>query len=97
MNRVKLCDLYDSEANPAGQATDIKITRELNGWKEISFTLPRTLNGELNHRWDFIRSELLLRYTNGDAVDWYVIHAPTKSHAGLSAKSDVKCSHLSSQ
>lgn len=55
------------------------------------------MNGEVNHRWAFIRSEYLLRYTKGSFVDWYVIHAPNKQRSGLAVTNAVKCSHLSSQ
>lgn len=97
MTRRKLCDLYDSASNPEGQATDITVAQELNGWKEISFTLPRLVNGEVNHRWDYIKSEYLLRYTKGDFVDWFILQEPNKSHSGLIATNTVKCVHVSSQ
>ena len=54
-------------------------------------------DGEQNFRWAFVKSEALLRYMKGMKADWYVIHAPTKSHTGLHVQSTVKCSHLSSQ
>nr|DAZ07011.1 MAG TPA: hypothetical protein [Caudoviricetes sp.] len=34
MNRVKLCELYDSELKPEGQAYDVRLTTEITGWKE---------------------------------------------------------------
>lgn len=33
-NRKKLCDIYDSDAEASGQAKNIILTQELNGWKE---------------------------------------------------------------
>lgn len=31
MNRVKLCELYDSELMPEGQAYDVSLTTEMSG------------------------------------------------------------------
>lgn len=59
--RKKVCDLYDSATQAQGQAYDITFTEELNGWKEVNFTLPRTVNGEKNFRWDYIKNEYKLR------------------------------------
>ena len=35
--RKKLCDIYNSSAEAAGQAKNIVLTQELGGWKELSF------------------------------------------------------------
>ena len=74
-NRRKLCDLYDSMlGNVQGQAYDIVYTNELNGWQEISFTLPywaRTAGGDRNHRWGYVKNERLLRYTEDEKTEWF--------------------------
>lgn len=38
----KQCTLYDSTSDLAGQAADVVVTTERNGWKELSFTIPST-------------------------------------------------------
>jgi len=38
MNRIKLCEIFDSETKPEGQAYDVSLTTEISGWKELSFT-----------------------------------------------------------
>lgn len=56
-NRNKLCSIYDSRSKAKGQAYDIVLTKELSGWKEITFNLPYILEEKKNFRWNFIRSE----------------------------------------
>ena len=38
MNRIKLCEIFDSKLKPEGQAYDVSLTTEISGWKELSFT-----------------------------------------------------------
>ena len=38
MNRIKLCEIFDSELMPEGQACDVSLTTEISGWKELTFT-----------------------------------------------------------
>lgn len=70
-NRRKLCDLYDSQVDAQGQAYGITYTKELNGWKEIQFTLPLDIDGVKNFRWNSTRNERQLRYTEGDTTEWF--------------------------
>lgn len=93
---MKRCNLYDSDVGAKGQAYDITLTSQMNGWKELSFSLPYVVDGEDNWRNDYIRGEYLVRYVNENHVDWYILHAPTKSHKGLSVGYSVTCSHVSS-
>ena len=72
MNRVKLCELYDSELKPEGQAYGLKLTTEISGWKELSFSLPQTVNGRRNHRWDYIRSGYMVRMERDGKPDWFL-------------------------
>lgn len=90
-NHKKLCDLYDSNTQAEGQAYDIVYKEELNGWKEISFSLPPT-----SFRWNFIKSEYLLRLKIGTATDWFIIHTPKKTRGNRFVGQEVSCSHLSS-
>ena len=38
MNRIKLCEIFDAELKPEGQACDVSLTTEISGWKELTFT-----------------------------------------------------------
>ena len=93
--RKKVCDLYDSSTQALGQAYDITYTEELNGWKEVSFTLPLMVNGERNFRWNFIRNEYKLRLIVGDETDWFVIQKPKRSRNGKAVTNVVNCPHIS--
>jgi len=45
----KVCPLYDATSDTSGQAVDVFVTTERNGWRELSFTIPSkcsTENGE---------------------------------------------------
>lgn len=59
--KEKLCNIYDSWANVKGQAHGIVYRKEIGGFKSLSFNLPRVIENKRNFRWDFIRSEYLLR------------------------------------
>ena len=56
-----LCPLYDSESNVSGQAEDVFVTTERNGWKELSFSLPsvcQTEDGtEENYRLEYLKAD----------------------------------------
>jgi hypothetical protein len=92
---VKVCTLFDSDTNADGQAYDIEWTIE-KGWKEISFSLPWLIDHKRNYRWNYIKSEFLLRLKWNDYTDWYYIHAPKKTKDGKGITNTVTCGHLSS-
>lgn len=93
---VKLCDMYDSSVESDGQAYDITLRLELNGWKELDFSLPKLVNGDYNFRWDYVKSEYKVRLKMGDTEDWYIIQGPTSKHDGRSISNTVSCGHVSS-
>lgn len=95
-SRKKLCDLFDSAIRADGQAYDIILTSELNGWKEISFNIPYMINKFTNFRWKFIRNEYQLRLRIDDKEDWFIIHSPKRSKNNKAISNNVKCSHISS-
>lgn len=72
MNRVKLCELYDSAEMPEGQAYDVSVTTEMSGWKELSFSIAQTVNGRQNFRWNYIRSGYQIRVVRDGVPDWYL-------------------------
>ena len=57
-DNLKMCDVYDNNAQSQGQAYNINFTEELKtGWKEISFSLPYMIENEENFRWNYIHNE----------------------------------------
>ena len=43
-DRIKLCDLYDSNNDLIGQAYDINVTQNIDGTHAIEFKLPNIIN-----------------------------------------------------
>ena len=72
MNRVKLCELYDSELMPEGQAYDVSLTTEISGWKELTFSIAKIINGRQNFRWSYIRSGCQVRVVRDGVTDWFL-------------------------
>ena len=95
--RKKLCNLYDSFSQATGQAYNIYYTEELDGWKEVSFTLPFMAEKKHNYRWDYIKNEYLLRQKIDDTIDWFILQTPKKTKNGRAVSDTVKCSHISVQ
>lgn len=92
---LKVCDVYDNDAQSQGQAYDIVFTEQLKtGWKEISFNLPYMVDNEENFRWDFIRNEYQLRLRMDDEEDWFLLQTPNKKKNGKSITNAVKCGHV---
>ena len=100
-----LCNLYDSDRDVSGQATDVFIHCERNGFKEISFQLPSmcsTENGqERNYRLDFLVSDYKLKlqksYANNDEIetDWFLISETKVTHSNFSESYEIRASHVS--
>ena len=91
----KVCSLYDSQVEQVGAAHDIHRVREMNGWKELSFTIPVKVNGETNWRAQYITNEYEVRVIDGDHVDWFRLTAPTDQDDGIRAEISVVCPHVS--
>ena len=95
-----LCSLYDNNSDVSGQATDVFITYERNGWKELSFSLPSkcfTEDGteEDNYRLDYIIADYHLRIVSEDGIDWFIINETGVRHEAFSKKTNVVAPHIS--
>ena len=95
-NRKKVCDLYDSYSAARGQAYNIAETEEIKeGWKELTFELPFSVDQKNNFRWNYIKNDYLIRYENGNTIDWFIVKAPKRTKNGKIVSATVKCPHIS--
>lgn len=92
----KVCPLFDSRVDIEGQATNVKITRERNGWKELSFTIPSD-----DYRFKYLIADYRLKVVENDGkppcdpYDWYLITKPTVNHTGHAKTINVTAGHIS--
>lgn len=91
----KLCNLYDNSIDSAGQAYDIFVKTERNGWRELSFNIPSTEGNVDNYRLDFIKPDFKLRLITDEGADWFLITQPTQSHKGKRKDYSIKAGHIS--
>ena len=93
-----ICNLYDSARDLSGQATDVVVTTERNGWKELSFKLPSTCQGEdgeeENYRIQYLIADYRLRVKDDYETDWFLISEPKVTHSAFSKNIDVKATHV---
>ena len=95
-----LCNIYDNKADVSGQAHDVFINYERNGWKELSFQVPSVCEGpdgqEPNYRLDFLVADYKLRVVTDDETDWYLISEPKIHHDNFSKNVTVTANHIAS-
>lgn len=97
-NGDRLAVLYDSQSEFQNAAQNIRIRKELTGWKELSFTLNKyNAYGEKNPFLDFIKNENHLHIWEDDVEDVYLIKSPTISHSSSSMDVTVNCYHISEE
>jgi len=89
--------LYTPEMERVGQAYDIKLTHEGSGWKELSFSIPKMVNGEANPLADYLVNEYLIKVTDGTESDVFIISEPKIQHSSALKIIDVSCDHRSSR
>lgn len=81
-----------------GEAEEIEITNERNGNKTISFEMKKyQVDGELNHRVEFLKNEHTIQLKEGNKIDWYIITEPTMKHTGKNLSYSVTCAHASDE
>ncbi len=88
----KLCPIYDNYVDIPGQATNVFIATERNGWRELSFDLPTIVQYDEGTKENiivsYLKADFLIRsieddteYDNKeDAIDWFLISEPKISH-----------------
>lgn len=93
-----VCNLYDNEASIAGQAADVHIRTERNGWKELSFSLPSVYGTDegmvRNHRLDYLIADWRIRVTDDYETDWYIISEPRITHNHTGTEVEVTAGHV---
>jgi len=93
--RKKLCDLYDSQTDLAGQAYNISFTRNMtDGIKSIEFSIPYMVEEEKNFRWKYLKSEYLIRFIYNGQTEWFIAQKPVKHKTKGEVYGVVECSGL---
>lgn len=99
-----VCKLYDSTADISGQATDVFVRKERNGWKELSFKLPSTCSTdegvENNFRINYLIADYKIRVTENKPddttiIDWFIISENRVSHSIDGKTVEVIAGHIS--
>ena len=100
-----LCNLYDSDRDISGQAFEVFVHSERNGFKELSFNLPSTCsteNGqEKNYRLDYLVSDYKIKLqkslANNDEIetDWFIISETKVMHQAFSENYEIRAGHVS--
>ena len=98
-NRQIICPLYDNRNLITGQAYDVFVNTERNGWKELSFVLPSIIHtdegDEPNFAIDLLKADYHIRTKTPDEEDYFIISEPKIVHDGLLKRIEVTCSHVS--
>ncbi len=95
----KICNLYDNSGDINGQATNVVVTTERNGWKELSFTIPSVCENadgsqEDNFRVDLLKADYRIRLIDDDGTDWYIISEPKIVHNKAMKSVSVTAGHI---
>ena len=94
-----VCPLYDSESDITGQAFNVFIKTERNGWKELSFNLPtkcQSANGEEdNFRLAYLKNDYKIRSYDGKEVDWFIVDQEKVTHEAYSRNISGTAGHVS--
>jgi len=98
-HNTPLCNLYDNEYDISGQAKDVFVKTERNGWKELRFQIPSVLisedGEEPNFRLDYLIADYRLRLVDDNETDWFLISEPKITHNQFSKKVEVRAGHIS--
>lgn len=95
----KLCSLYDSTCDVSGQAADVFVKTQRNGWRELSFTVPSVCmeDGRMtdNYRIAYLKADYRIRLIDDDGPDWFIISEPKVTHQAFSKNVAVTAGHVS--
>ena len=94
-----VCNLYDNQSDLSGQAHDVIINYERNGWKEISFSVPSVCHTdtgeEENYRLKYLIADYRLRVVTDDGEDWFLLTDEGVRHENFAKDVTVTAGHIS--
>ena len=106
-----LCNLYDSTQDLSGQATDVFVNTERNGYKDLTFKLPSVCSTEegeeKNYRLNYLISDYRIRLrttkrnnvagaiTETTEIDWFLISESRVQHSYFSTDYEIQAKHIS--
>ncbi len=99
----KLIDLYSTVCDFLGAAYDVEIRHELDGNKELNFTIPARILDEQgkwmeNPRRPYLRNEYIIRLTDSEyPEEWdeYFVSEPSDVRTNQVLELEVACEHVS--
>lgn len=88
----KLCDLYDSQNDIPGQAYGIRYATNMkDGVKQLTFNIPYMVDKKKNFRWNYLKSEYLIRIIHGNITEWFIATKPVKTKNNSGITGSVTC------
>lgn len=92
-NNNKKVNLYDNSSNVEGQAFDVFIQTERNGWEELSLSIPSTIQTadgkEKNYRLDYLISDYKIRCLLDDEIKWFIISEDKIVHSKMATNISI--------
>lgn len=94
-----VCPIYSNQTDVSGQATEVFINYERNGWKELTFKLPTKIyteeGEEENFRLRYIIADYRIRVVTDYETDWFLITKDSVRHEAFSKNMQVTAGHIS--
>ena len=95
----KICPIYDNYTPVLGEAVNVYIQDERNGWRELYFDMPTVIQSEEgnleNFRIDLLKAEYLIEATETKGKDWFFISEPKIVHNALNKSLSITAPHVS--
>lgn len=93
----KVGTLYAPEIPNRNFASDILIVDNGTGWKELTFSIPKKVDGETNPLVEFLVNEYIVFVDDGVYKDKFIISEPNLAHVRGGLQINAKCNHLSAR
>lgn len=98
-SRKVLYPLYDNDNHVPGEATNVIVQTERNGWRQLSFTLPAVCHtdhgDEDNAALQYLKSDYMIRLMDDYETDWFILSGPKIVHNGFQKSVQVTAGHIS--
>lgn len=93
-----VCNLFDNTSDISGQAYNVFVKTERNGWKELTFKIPSTCftaeEEEENYRLQYLIADYRIRLKTETETDWYLISEAKVIHDKRSKNVEVVAGHI---